>query len=85
MERLKADLHTHAADDPFDSGLAYSAEMLIDSVADVGVDVLAITCHEFNVYSSYFADYAKRRNAAADARHREVHRRQARPHSQPRA
>ncbi|MDZ4861732.1 MAG: hypothetical protein SGI88_22385 [Candidatus Hydrogenedentes bacterium] len=58
MERLKADLHTHAADDPFDA-LDYSAEMLIDAVATAGVDVLAITCHELNVYSKYLAEYAR--------------------------
>ena len=45
MERLKADLHTHTADDPHDR-LNYSAEMLIDTVAAAGVRVLAITCHE---------------------------------------
>lgn len=61
MERLRADFHTHSADDPFDT-LDYSAEMLIDSVAEAGVDVLAITCHELNVYSDYLADFAARRN-----------------------
>lgn len=61
MERLKADLHTHTADDPFDR-LDYSAEMLIDAVAAAGVRVLAITCHELNIYCDYFADYARRRN-----------------------
>ena len=60
MERLKADLHTHTADDPFDR-LDYSAEMLIDAVARAGVRVLAITCHELNVYSGYLAGYANRR------------------------
>lgn len=60
MERLKADLHTHTADDPFDR-IDYSAEMLIDSVAAAGVRVLAITCHELDVYSPYLADYARRR------------------------
>ncbi|NUM53074.1 MAG: hypothetical protein HUU46_05470 [Candidatus Hydrogenedentes bacterium] len=59
MERLKADLHTHTADDPFDR-LEYSAEMLIDAVAAAGVRVLAITCHELNVYCEYLSDVARR-------------------------
>lgn len=61
MERLKADLHTHTADDPYDR-LDYSAEMLIDAAAAAGVRVLAITCHELNVYCEYLADVARRRN-----------------------
>ena len=57
MKRLKADLHTHTADDPYDT-LAYSAEMLIDEAAHAGVEVLAITCHEFNAYSASLSRYA---------------------------
>lgn len=60
MKRLKADLHTHTADDPFDI-IAYSAETLIDEAAEAGVEVLAITCHEFNAYSAYLSHYAHRR------------------------
>ncbi|MCC6488255.1 MAG: hypothetical protein IT364_12215 [Candidatus Hydrogenedentes bacterium] len=60
MKRLKADLHTHTADDPFDS-IAYSAETLIDAAADAGVEVLAITCHEFNAYSAHLSHYARGR------------------------
>ncbi len=61
MKRLKTDLHTHAADDPFDT-LSYSAEMLIDAVAAAGMDVLAITCHDLNPYQDRLAEYATRRN-----------------------
>lgn len=61
MKRLKADLHTHAADDPFDT-LSHSAEMLIDAVAAVGMDALAITCHDLNLYQDQLAEYATRRN-----------------------
>jgi len=61
MKRLKADLHTHTADDPYDT-LAHSAEMLIDGVAAAGIDVLAITCHDLNVYSERLAEVAWRRN-----------------------
>ncbi|GMV94721.1 MAG: hypothetical protein AMXMBFR82_44990 [Candidatus Hydrogenedentota bacterium] len=61
MKRLKADLHTHVADDPFDT-LSHSAEMLIDAVAAAGMDVLAITCHDLNLYQDRLAEYATRRN-----------------------
>ena len=40
MRRLKADLHTHTAEDPRD-GIDYSAEMLIEAAAKFNVDVLA--------------------------------------------
>jgi hypothetical protein len=60
MKPLKADLHTHTADDPFDT-LSYSAEMLIDAVAAAGLDVLAITCHDLNAYSERLAENARRR------------------------
>lgn len=60
MKRLKADLHTHAADDPFDS-LSYSAEMLIDAVAAAGIGVLAITCHDLNLYTDRLSEFARRR------------------------
>ncbi len=56
-KRLKADLHTHCADDPCDP-IGYSAEMLIDIVADRGFDVLAIACHSAVVHNDRLADYA---------------------------
>ncbi len=59
MRRLKADLHTHTADDPYDQ-LGHSAEELIDAVAEQGFDVLAITCHERNAYNASLAEYARR-------------------------
>jgi hypothetical protein len=61
MQRLKADFHTHSGDDPRDD-IEYSSETLIDSVAQCGVDVLAITCHEANVYTERLARYAAARN-----------------------
>jgi predicted metal-dependent phosphoesterase TrpH len=57
MLRLKADLHTHTADDPRDC-IRYSAEMLIDAVAQLNFDVLAVACHERVVYSRRLAEYA---------------------------
>ncbi len=61
MIRLKADLHAHSADDPFDS-ITYSSEMLIDAVSKLNVDVLAIACHRRLVYSCRLAEHARRRN-----------------------
>lgn len=60
MRRLKADFHTHCADDPCD-GLAHSAESLIDAAAAAGLDVLAITCHQRMVHSHRLAAFAEAR------------------------
>jgi predicted metal-dependent phosphoesterase TrpH len=57
MERLKADLHTHCADDPCD-GLRYSAEQLIDAAAASGYDVFAITLHERLLHGPRLQAYA---------------------------
>ena len=61
MPRLKADLHTHTSDDPWDE-IDYSAETLIDAAAAKRIDVLAITCHDLCAHSQYLAEYARRRN-----------------------
>ena len=42
---LKAELHTHTADDPVDR-IPYSAIALIDRAAELGFTVLAITLHD---------------------------------------
>jgi hypothetical protein len=60
MLRLKADLHTHCADDPCDL-IRYSAEMLIDAVAQLNIEVLGIACHLRVVYNKRLGDYALRR------------------------
>lgn len=61
MTRLKADLHTHCADDPCDD-IRYSAEMLIDAAAQLNVDVLAITCHRRRVWNERLSRYARQRD-----------------------
>lgn len=58
--KLKADLHTHTADDPYDC-IDYSSEMLIDSAAWCEVEVLAVTCHGRVAYYDRLRDYAQRR------------------------
>ncbi|MBX7256099.1 MAG: PHP domain-containing protein [Candidatus Hydrogenedentes bacterium] len=60
MRRLKADFHTHAADDPRDT-LRHSSEMLIDAASEEGIEVLSITCHERSVYTESLSRYAERR------------------------
>ena len=57
MKRLKADFHTHCADDPCDE-LHHSAEMLIEAAAQSHVDVLAITCHEYVAHTARLEVYA---------------------------
>ena len=57
---LKADLHTHTADDPTDSP-AYSTEMLIDAAAAAGINVLAVTSHGAMSYVPRLAQYAAHR------------------------
>ena len=60
MRRLKADFHTHAADDTKDR-LNYSAEMLIEAAAQLKFDILAITCHEQVVSTLRLERYAAAR------------------------
>ena len=60
MRRLKADFHTHAADDNKDR-LSYSAEMLIEAAAQLKFDVLAIACHEQVVNTRRLERYAAAR------------------------
>jgi len=60
MKRLKADIHTHSADDPRDV-IDYSAEMLIEAGAKLNMDVLAITLHQTLLVSERLALYASRR------------------------
>lgn len=58
MQRLKADFHTHTADDPHDC-IGYTSEELIDAASAAGIQVLAITCHNARVYNDALAAYAK--------------------------
>jgi predicted metal-dependent phosphoesterase TrpH len=60
MLRLKADFHTHCADDPFDS-VEYSAESLIDAAANLNMTALAITCHLRVAHTKRLSEYAMRR------------------------
>jgi len=58
--RLKCDLHLHTKEDPRHQ-LPYSAKDLIDTVADLGYDVISITNHNTVTYNRDLADYASRK------------------------
>ena len=58
--RLKCDLHLHTKEDPRHQ-LSYSAKDLIDSVADLGYDVISITNHNTVTYDRELAQYASRK------------------------
>ena len=57
MRQLKADFHAHTADDPIDY-ISYSTEMLIDSVADLGFDIVTVSCHTRFLKSERLSKYA---------------------------
>ena len=60
MTLLKADFHIHTSEDPEDL-VRYSATELVDMAQERGYGVLAITNHNFNVWSQWLADYARER------------------------
>ena len=57
---LKADIHIHTAEDPFER-LKYSAEELIDRGANLDYQVLSITNHDTVTFSSHLENYARER------------------------
>jgi predicted metal-dependent phosphoesterase TrpH len=63
IRELKADLHIHSAEDPFDVVLI-SARALIDRAAQLGYEALAITNHLTNIHTPELADYAAQRGMA---------------------
>ena len=57
---LKAELHSHCRLDPDDYRIVeYSTEALISEAARLGYDVLAITCHNLDLWNRELADYAE--------------------------
>jgi len=56
---LKADLHLHTSEDPYDSFIEYNAKQLIDYAKILGFDVLAITNHTKVTYNKSLEKYAK--------------------------
>ena len=56
---LKAEMHAHCSLDPVDyRGCGYSAEELIRAAARLGYHILAITCHDLDVWTDELSAYA---------------------------
>jgi len=58
---LRADLHIHSGDDPYDK-LPYSVFDAIDTAAARGINCMAITDHLRFSFTKEYADYAKNNN-----------------------
>jgi predicted metal-dependent phosphoesterase TrpH len=57
---MKAELHAHCSLDPVDYRICeYTPEELISNAAKLGYEILAITCHNLDVWTEDLADYAK--------------------------
>jgi predicted metal-dependent phosphoesterase TrpH len=57
---LKVELHSHCNLDPEDYKMVeHSPEALIDEAARLGYEVLAITCHDLDVWDSQLDEYAR--------------------------
>jgi len=57
LEKLKADLHVHTAEDPRDD-IKWNARRMVDEAAARGFRVLAVTNHKSVCYNSRLAGYA---------------------------
>jgi predicted metal-dependent phosphoesterase TrpH len=57
---LKAELHAHCSLDPKDYRICrHTPEQLISSAAKLGYEVLAITCHDMDIWTDRLSDYAR--------------------------
>src|SRR5213083_2399187 len=57
---LKAELHSHCSLDPVDYRLCdHSPEDLIEQAARLCYEILAITCHNLDIWGRDLADYAR--------------------------
>jgi predicted metal-dependent phosphoesterase TrpH len=57
---LKAELHSHCSLDPHDYRFCeHTSEELILNAARLGYDILAITCHNLDVWKKDLSDYAR--------------------------
>lgn len=61
FQKLKADFHTHSAEDSKDI-IQYDAYRLIDRAAELNFDVLSITNHDTITYNRKLAVYAEKRD-----------------------
>ena len=57
---LKAELHAHCNLDPADYRFCrYSPEQLISRAAELGYEILALTCHDKDLWTQSLSDYAQ--------------------------
>lgn len=57
---LKAELHSHCSLDPRDYRVCrYTPEELINTAAKHGYEILAITCHNMDIWTEDLSDYAR--------------------------
>jgi hypothetical protein len=57
---LKAELHSHCSLDPVDYRICrQTPEQLIHSAAKLGYEILAITCHNVDIWTEGLSDYAR--------------------------
>lgn len=59
-KKLKIDLHTHSAEDPYER-ISHTAFQLIDRASEEGYDVLAIANHNTITYNRELAEYGCKR------------------------
>jgi predicted metal-dependent phosphoesterase TrpH len=57
---LKAELHSHCNLDPTDYRICeHTPEQLISKAAELGYEILAITCHDFDIWSEDLSGFAQ--------------------------
>jgi predicted metal-dependent phosphoesterase TrpH len=57
---LKAEMHAHCNLDPKDYGICrYTPEQLIQKSAEQGFEILAITCHDADIWTDKLSSYAR--------------------------
>jgi len=62
MVLVKSDLHIHTSEDKEDTFIKHSAKDLIDFASKQGINVLAITLHEYILPIKNLKTYAKKKN-----------------------
>ncbi len=57
---MKAELHSHCSLDPIDYSICqHTPEELISNAAKLGYEILAITCHDTDIWNTDLSDFAK--------------------------
>jgi len=57
---MKAELHAHCSIDPLDYRIcSYTADELIRKAAELGYEILAITCHDIDIWTKKLSAYAR--------------------------